>query len=309
MNTMKKATTLMAIIGLALLLGGCDDQVLPRNNQFENAVATWQSGAGGPEFLVDNRSMKMSGEIDIAPFLVDIDDNGTLDLVVGDASGYIEIMINDSYDGLEITDSYLVGDASGPTYFCDDAAPVLHPVYQGEGWQMIVGCDYGAAWHVNFTDMTPGAMSFDFWPVVADNVDLYIPSGYAVPTLTDIEDEAEELPNLVVGAGDGIYFYQNVGELGAPVWEFAFNVSDFGTRTAVAGLDIDDNDATEYVIGNEAGEVWACNGLFNNCILVLQTAGLAKPTVGDINHDGLQDLVIGTADGSLQVIIATPATP
>ena len=41
----------------------------------------------------------------------------------------------------------------------------------------------------------------------------------------------------------------------------------------------------------------------------VRDAGLAKPAVGDINHDGLQDMVIGSVDGSIEVIIATPSKP
>lgn len=305
MNTIRTALIVLMFMGGMMLSGGCSGIELPATtDEFSQDLEMWDNANATP-LTITREALDALVYQNAAPVMVDYDGNGTMDLVVGYKSGYIEVILNTRVDGFEVADHYWMSDLAGPIYFCDDATPYLYDVDLDGKWEMAVGCGDGVVLYVDFNVMTPGNMQLWIYPAVSDGGIVTVPGGFAAPAVGDVN--VNGLVDLVVGSGDGaFYYYDNVGSPGHPAITFADLGYDFGERAVIATMDLDENGILDGVIGNEKGEVWACSSPAGDCTLLFQTSELVKPAVGDYNHDGLLDMVYGTADGSIWMILAQP---
>lgn len=304
MNTIKTAVIVLALTAGMIVAVGCSDLNLPPNQTkvFAEEVERWDDA--NAELLVITRDAAYKYQ-HTAPMMVDYDHNGTLDLVVGYKSGYIEVVLNGRTDGFEVADNYLMSDPAGPIYFCDEATPYLHDTDLDGKWEMLVGCFDGSVLYVDFNVATPGNMDLWIFVALSDGGPIVVPNGFAAPAIGDVSGDG--LGDLLVGAGDGaIYYHENLGVPGYPDLTFIAPEYDFGERAALTTMDLDGNGILDAVIGNEIGEVWACPSPGADCIYLFNTYTLVKPTVGDYNHDGMPDLVYGTEDGGIWMILAQP---
>ncbi|MCG8334580.1 MAG: FG-GAP-like repeat-containing protein [Proteobacteria bacterium] len=133
----------------------------------------------------------------------------------------------------------------------------------------------------------------------------------SVPTFGDLDFDGDL--DLLIGSRSGrIYHYENIGsEL---QWNFQLNSDDYlpdreRRNTAPILHDIDQDGDLDLVIGSKTGKIYlylnqgsseepnfiAERSLFNN----LWLGQNSKPSVVDLDSDGLLDLLVGTFNGKL----------
>ena len=216
-----------------------------------------------------------------APWVCDFDADGKQDLLVGDGgAGYVHFFRNTNPD--------------------PDAAPIL-----AQEVRLKVGSN-----------------------------DLKVPNMRATPYVCDWDGDG--LNDLLCGSGDGyVYFFKNTNAAQAPIFAPAVKIQAGGTdlclnqiqgggtdatpRSVVRVFDWDGDGLKDLVCSSDTGVYW-CRNTNNNSTPILQapipicvptTNGLAPIVTGvvpgarmrldlvDWNNDGVMDLILGNADGSV----------
>ncbi|NYT27997.1 MAG: VCBS repeat-containing protein [Candidatus Thiodubiliella endoseptemdiera] len=196
-----------------------------------------------------------------SPSLADIDGDGDLDLVVGEAYGTLKYYQN-------------TGTTSNPAYEAktgDDnpfnginveysSTPTLADIDGDGDLDLVVGEVYGTLKYYQNTGTTSNpayeAKTGDSNPF--NGIDVGVSS---TPTLADIDGDGDL--DLVVGESDGtLKYYQNTGTTSNPAYE-----AKTGDDNPFNGIDVGDS---------------------------------SRPTLADIDGDGDLDLVVGEANGTLK---------
>jgi large repetitive protein len=297
--------TVMAIMLGVLALGtiNCGNTVA----WMESMAQTWDPSKAVMLTAADGTTVDASGNVSVA--LYDLDNNGTLDVIVGDSAGFVAFGLNPSATGFEPVDNHLM---MGTNFNVPDLGRNVKPTVgdlDGDGlWELVVGNAAGELKIIKITDYTWDAMEFTVSPLQAEGSEaLPYSSGYTAPTLGDADNDGDL--DLLVGAGDGdIYTYENVGDATNPQFVFRTTLSiNFGARASVALMNLDNDNVSDYVVGNEAGEIYFCFPAINECTLKATADTNVKVAVGDVNHDGIDDLVYGTGHGNVWYLEGTPA--
>jgi len=139
---------------------------------------------------------------------------------------------------------------------------------------------------------------------------------YSTPVFADITGDG--ILDLVVGSGDGLYFYEGLGDgtFGASSIGNPFAEILVGGHAAANFIDLDNDGDLDLVVAALDGQITAYrNGLFGNDagfanLFEITTndpfqgvsAGLAlAPAFNDLDGDGDLDMVIGNSVGELTV--------
>uniref|UniRef100_UPI0034E03258 FG-GAP-like repeat-containing protein n=1 Tax=Candidatus Thiodubiliella endoseptemdiera TaxID=2738886 RepID=UPI0034E03258 len=252
------------------------------------------------------------------PTLADIDGDGDLDLVMGEAYGALKYYqntgttFNPAYEvktgGSNPFNSIDVGDFSAPTLADIDGDGDLDLVvgeYYGTlKYYQNTGTTFNPAYEVKTGDSNP-----------FDGIDV---GDYSAPTLADIDGDGDL--DLVVGEYYGtLKYYQNTGTTSNPAYEAKtgddnpFNGINVGYSSLPILVDIDGDGDLDLVVGEYYGTLkyYQNTGTTSNPAYEAKTGddnpfnGIdvgysSSPTLADIDGDGDLDLVVGEVDGTLK---------
>ncbi|MFH1756365.1 MAG: FG-GAP-like repeat-containing protein, partial [Candidatus Latescibacterota bacterium] len=264
----------------------------------------------GPVFSSEEKIQAAGADIDAgdrtAPYLIDWNDDGLVDLLVGNSAGDILAYINtntnsDPQYGASLT----VLSATGV-----NATPIALEFYHLRKKQLVVGYQDGSV-DVYLNTGTDDAPAFAGDPY--DSTLVVAPSGNAAPFIVDWDNDGKK--DLLVGCADGnVYLYQNRRVEASPAYSgYTVLCSVSSNASPAAVLDWDGDGNKDLVVGDADGAV----SLFLNVgtddapvmgIGTPLTSGdgtpidvgtFARPIVADYNHDGVKDLVVGTGDGNV----------
>jgi len=255
-----------------------------------------------------------------APTFGDVDGNGTIDLVMGAIGGAFQPS-RSAIDNL-----YLLRQQPNRTWRVDtkrlvptidvgtDAAPVLADV-NGDGLvDLLVGGKIApndgatgtVTWFANVGTKTQPA--FRERGVMSMRGDY----NYA-PAVVDLDGDA--LPDIVVGTWrDRLQWYRNVGSRTAPVWtmkDTALVTITRGTNSTPTFGDLDGDGLLDLMIGEASGtlNLYRNSGtrtapaftLVSDHFQDIKVTRRSAPTLVDMDADGTLDMLIGDAEGALQL--------
>ena len=294
---------------------------------FRNDGSTMLTTSGPPTWTEQDLILPFDLAGDSAPALADWDDDGDMDLLLGQAHGQVHQYTNG-------------GSAAAPDWRPDDVLLTLpwtnHPhvfptladidgdddydLFIGEGgWQ---GLGAGGNIHYYRNDGTPAAPTWT--PVVTNFLGLDV-GGWSTPVFVDIDADADL--DLFVGDEAGtLTFVQNTGTPLTPTWDAPvqpYAGLDLGGYSAPSFFDVDQDGDLDMLVGLESGSLAYVRNtgaadspaweLVSTTHPDIDVGERAVPTAADVNGDGQPDLLIGDGDGGLNLYLyqgsgAPPAT-
>jgi hypothetical protein len=240
-----------------------------------------------------------------APFFADIDDDGDFDLFVGDEEGMIVFYRNDGNSSLplwtKITDSYDsidVGERS-TLFFVDIDADSDLDLFVGE-----------KTGNINFYQ-NDGTRTNPLWSFAAESYHSIDIGAGSTPHFVDVDDDGDF--DLFIGEEHGnVNFYRNIGTSNSPEWDFIasnYNSINVGRNSVPVFTDIDDDSDYDLFVGQEEGKIlsYMNDGSANlpdwtfvtDNYNFIDLGSYTRPTLSDIDGDGVFDLFIGEKDGNI----------
>jgi hypothetical protein len=261
------------------------------------------------------------------PCVTDWNGDGRKDLIVGYQPAWkLAVYLNCGTDAQPAFTNAFNLQAGGadiylPASGCGSPAPWVCD-FDGDGKRdLLVG--EGNSGYVYFYRNT----NTDAQPILAPGVRLMVGGNpltvpaRATPYLHDWDEDG--VPDLLCGAGDGcVYFFKNLGSQQAPVYAAGVQLQvggsalKLGSRSVVRVFDWD-GDGLEDIVGSSSTGVYWCRNVGSNRAPQLQApvalkapvsgSGLTPINTGarmrldlvDWNHDGVMDLLLGNADGTI----------
>lgn len=250
-----------------------------------------------------------------APFLTDIDDDGAADLFLGVLGGAFNPILtaadnfhyyrNEGEGRFRLeTTRFLNGIDVG-----SESVPEVADIDGNGTLDLLIGNKIDPAtakaarlyWFENTG--TPRAPRFQ----LRDTLDLVDAYHYA-PAVANLWDDA--LPGLVLGTwNDGIHFYRNTGEPGAPNFEHVEALTlelSRGSNAAPAVIDLDGDGLLDLVVGRSNGELSYYRNvgsaaeprfeIVTDAWLGIRPGRRSHPAFTDLTGDGLPELVLGRED-------------
>ena len=248
----------------------------------------------------------INGLIDIgqnsAPFFTDLDNDGLLDMIIGEYNGNVNHYEQDATDSdifsliSESFNSIYVGIYS--TLSCVD-------IDNDDLLDLIIG-----EWDGNLNHYEQDAVGSTFFSLITDTFN-GIDVGFAsVPYFTDLDTDG--LLDLIVGERDGNlnhYEQDAAGSYAFTLVSESFNGIDVGSRSAPCFTDLDNDNLLDLIIGEESADLNhyeqdAIGGnsftLVTDQFVSLGIISESKPMFADINGDGLEDLIVGNTNGGVR---------
>ncbi len=264
------------------------------------------SSTASPVFALqtDNFASTNVGR-DLAPALVDIDDDGDLDLFIGEEDGNINFIRNDGaateYQFVFVTDAFdsiAVGLSSVPA-FADIDNDGDFDLFVGE-----------AEGNINFYRNVGDATTPDFALENGNFAGIDI-GRESTPAVVDIDND-NDLDLFVGGDGGGIAFFRNTSSTPDTVLTLedeAFAEISIGASSAPTFADLDGDGDADLLVAELLGNVnyYRNNGSASQPDFVLQAENFASMDIGansapvyvDIDDDDDLDLFIGKSTGEL----------
>jgi len=267
-----------------------------------------------PVWQEENTLIQISeGEMAV-PFLIDLDNDADVDLIIGDVDGTLHYYRN-------------IGDRQHPRWQ-EDVAFFLVPVYIDVGsnssptlgdvdhdgdFDLIIGAQNGTlSYFENIGTATQPGFSEN--KTILFGIDV---GESANPTLVDLDGDYDL--DLIIGNWErGIHFLQNTGSPNSPVWtinENFFRGIDVGFHSAPAVFDYNGDDLPDFVLGNKQSISQSLifsyinNGTIDQPDWRHEIQAFPElrsiiernitPTFVDLDDDDDQDFVSGAWDGRL----------
>ena len=245
-----------------------------------------------------------------APFLIDIDYDGDLDLFVGSEGGSIwhfDNVGNNLVPVFKLVATSYQGLSPGR-----NTVPLFADINLKRKFDLLVGTENGEVW-LYYNEGTRKRADFQTRPPVMI-ADLGLET-HAAPGLVDWDDDGDL--DLVVGQNNGtLTLFRNAGDRFFPLFEFAeenFQQIDIGGESAPYFIDMDGDNDNDLVLGSANPTVFLYENRFHNKKRVLwnRSTNLFKfhklivagrrssMTMGDLDDDGDLDMITGEERGNL----------
>lgn len=240
------------------------------------------------------------------PAFADLDNDNDLDMLVGIVSGNFGLFSNTGNPTVPVFSSFTL-DPFSLTPMSGNATPFLVDLDNDNDFDIISGGSSGLHYFENIGN----ASSASFGAPVANPFSILSPSGISNPCFVDIDDDTDL--DLFVGASDGnIYYYQNTGSVSSPAFATSitnpFGFSDKGSRSAPAFSDLDNDGDYDALVGMQDGSLYFYKNTGTKSSPAFTYIGIdpsniqdigqdSKPYFADLDNDGDDDLMIGTAFG------------
>jgi hypothetical protein len=240
------------------------------------------------------------------PILTDLNGDGLLELIAGNRAGKLSLFTQNFNNSLSF-DLKTNNFSDIYQYPYSYSLPTFTDLDSNGLKDMIIGLDYRLLWYEQSPDDP-----FQFIQQ-SDNFSSIYVGDKASPVFADIDHDG--MLDLLIGNDEGKinHFKQD-----APFLEYfspvtaSFNNIDVGVNSVPFLCDIDNNNLLDLLIGNETGQIYHYrqDGI-NSFEFELVTQNFndidvdenASPAVGDINGDGLQDLIVGKESGGINLYI------
>lgn len=306
------------------------------NNTSENTKGVWLYKNNGtdtqPDFELKTKAFLQEDMIENGtgsiPVLVDVDNDGLIDLLVANDFNYTDDGSPFSPNISRINYYKNVGSLENPMFKLQNEdwnsftvsgykariSPAFGDLSGDGGKDMIIGLKNGKIYYYKNTGGT-GTMNFNVvqTQLTDNNGDFITVSSNATPELFDLDNDGKL--DLIVGQGSGpILYYRNVGTNS----NFSFKLvnDDLGGIGASAQQVVVPrfsraNGSTYLMVGNKKGTLSFYDAVDGNIaqgdvfnlvgtnFLAIDTKGVSAPVMGQIRDDNSYDLFVGTQLGGL----------
>jgi len=253
-----------------------------------------------------------------APAFTDIDNDGDLDMFVGQVHGQVHYYRNDGAPDAPSW-TYLGGigvglGGEGRNHL--HAFPAFVDIDNDGDYDLFIGEVFdwsdpaNAGGNINFY-RNDGTQESPVWTLVTENYANIDVGGWSTPTFADIDDDGDF--DLFIGEYDGVInFYRNDSTPEVTVWVLVtenYAGIDVGEKSAPAFYDVDDDGDLDLFIGEGGGRVvfYRNDGDRTSPVWTFVTSNYngidvgrcSMPTFADIDGDGDKDLFIGEEDGGI----------
>lgn len=265
------------------------------------------------------------------PCVTDWNGDGRKDLLVGfQIESKIALLLNSGTDSQPVFTNMTILQADGmdiihPACNCGSPAPWVCD-FDGDGKRdLLVGDGKdGEVWFYRNTNTDAAPRLVSMGRLKAGSANLTVGSR-AAPFVYDWD--ADGLPDLLCGAGDGyVYLFRNTNNSQSPIYAPAEILTTGGTnlfmgiRSVVRCFDWDGDGLIDLVGSSDTGVYWCRNTNSNSAIMLQAPVAIRAPVAGiglvpivtaavpgarmrvfpvDWNNDGVMDLILGNADGSM----------
>jgi len=240
-----------------------------------------------------------------SPALADINNDGDLDLFVGELEGNINFYRNEQSVPVpcwnKAAENYFTIEAD------DYSSPAFADIDADGDLDLLIGRKDG---RVDFY-RNIGTPQSALWHFIPDHFDFVDVGGYASPALADIDGDSDL--DLFVGQTYGkIYFYRNDGTPESAAWTLVsedFESIDVGSYSAPTLGDLDSDGDFDLLVGNDEGKLrfYRNDGTGSSFSIVFITdyydsidvGDRSTPFLCDFDSDGDPDLFVGESNGGL----------
>ena len=237
----------------------------------------------------------------IRPCFTDLDNDGLLDLLLGEHSvgiQHLEQVAAGSTQFSPVSNHFSgIDEGSRP-------APEITDLDNDALMDLIIGKEDGTVSH--YEQDSPGATEFS---LVSENFNGIDVGSYATPRFTDLDQD--DLLDLIVGREDGTLDYYEQDAAGSTEFSLvtdSFNLIDVGYISTPCFTDLDGDGLIDMIVGVNAGHMHhyeqASPGstdfdLVSDNYNGIDIGAQACPVFTNMDNDGLLDLMIGSIDGYL----------
>ena len=296
---------------LDLFIGEYYGQIYFYRNDGDSNAPVWTSVG----YVTDSADSTIDAGSYSSPDFVDTDNDGDLDLFIGEYRGQIYFYRNDGDSSAPVWTSvgYVTDSADSTIDAGSHSSPDFVDIDGDGDLDLFIGESYGRIYFYR----NDGDNSAPVWTsvgYVTDSAGSTIDAGsHSSPDFVDIDGDGDF--DLLIGESGGrIYFYRNDGDNSGPVWTSVGYVTDSAGSTIDAGsynspdfVDIDGDGDFDLFMGESGGRIRVYNNdgdtktptwrLIVQYLGYIGADGYSAPSVVDIDADGDFDMFIGDNNG------------